>query len=91
LADRPLAILVIFFFVLRFEFRNLKTSGRRVGGGMNGCLWILPFLGGGAEDIAAEAAEVGAAGVGQVAAALEDLAEARAEAAALPEVGNRVN
>ena len=24
-----------------------KTSGRRVGGGMDGCWWILPFLGGG--------------------------------------------
>jgi hypothetical protein len=48
----------------------------------------------GAEDIAAEAAEVGAAGdLAEVegAAALGDLAEARAEAAALPEVGNRVN
>jgi len=44
----PFAILVIFFFVLKILSSAIsKTSGRRVGGGMDGCLWILPFLGGG--------------------------------------------
>ena len=43
----PFAVLVILFVVLQiFSSTVRRTSGRRRGG-MDGCWWILPFLGGG--------------------------------------------
>ena len=43
----PFALFVILFFLLQiFSSALRRTSGRR-GGGMDGCWWILPFLGGG--------------------------------------------